>query len=164
MTRTHAPVDEGAARAFLASGRLAVVGASDEHDNFGRTVYRELRDHGTDVVAVHPRATTVEGDPCYARVGDVPGTVDGAIVMVPADAAPYVLRDCAAAGVHRVWLFRGIGSPGATTPETLRLADELELDVVPGACPLMFLEPTAWVHRFHRSIRRARRGLVATAA
>jgi predicted CoA-binding protein len=35
---------------FLAGHRLAVVGASDERSNFGRTVYEALRDRGYDVV------------------------------------------------------------------------------------------------------------------
>lgn len=36
---------------FLGGRRFAVVGASDGKDNFGGTIYRELRSHGYDVVA-----------------------------------------------------------------------------------------------------------------
>lgn len=153
---TTAPVDAAAAAAFLRSGRLAVVGASDAKDSFGRSIYEELRGRGTDVVAVHPTAATVSGDQAYASLDLVPGHLDGAIVMVAAPASIAVVREVAHRGIPRVWLFEGVGGPGAASPEAIDTARELGLDVVPGACPLMFLEPTAWVHRFHRGIRRAR--------
>lgn len=147
------------ATAFLAAGRLAVVGASPERDNFGRTVLRELLDHGCDAVAVNPTATDagideVEGAPCYRTPADVPGPVAGAIVMVGADRAAQVVRACADAGVPRVWLFRGLGGPGALTEDALRACELHHLEVVAGACPLMFLEPVGAVHRIHRAARR----------
>jgi predicted CoA-binding protein len=144
---------------FLGAGRLAVVGASPEKGNFGRTILRELLDHGCDAVAVNPSAasagvTSVEGVPCYATVDDVPEPLDGAIVMVGADRSAAVVEACADAGVPRVWLFRGVGGPGAVSEEALRLCDERHLEVVAGACPLMFLEPVGVVHRVHRAARR----------
>jgi predicted CoA-binding protein len=145
---------------FLEAGRLVVIGASPEKANFGRVVLRELLLHGCDAVAVNPAAVAagtpkVEGEPCYARIEDVPGPVAGAIVMVGADRSADVVRACADAGVPRVWLFRGIGGPGALSDDALRLCDERHLEVVPGACPLMFLEPAGVVHRIHRAARRA---------
>jgi predicted CoA-binding protein len=157
-------VDATAASAFLQAGRLAVVGASDEKQSMGRSVYTELRDHGIDVVAVHRTATTVAGDPCHPSLDAVPGDLDGAIVMVSAPASVDVVREVAARGIPRVWLYLGASKPGAASPEAIATADELGLEVVPGACPLMFLEPTAWIHRAHRGIRRMRRSLTVSSA
>ena len=162
MSTRSRTVDAAAAEAFLRSGRLAVVGASDEASSFGRTVYEELRTHGVDVVPVHRSAATVAGDPCFASIADVPGDLDGAIVMVAAPASVDVVRDVAARGIPRVWLFRGAGR-GAASDEAVAAARELGLEVVPGACPLMFLEPVRGVHRFHRGIRRLRHQVVAAA-
>lgn len=148
---------------FLTADRIAVVGASDTKDNFGRAVYEAFRDHGHRVVAVNPNTTEVSGDPCYPTLADVPGGVDAVVVMVGGERAASVLRDAAAAGVHRVWLFKGIGGPGAATEDNVALARSLGLDVVDGACPLMFLEPVALVHRFHRGLRRARGALTRAA-
>jgi len=153
---TTVPVDAAAASAFLHAGRLAVVGASDARDSFGRSVLEELRSHGIDAVPVHPSATTVAGVPACARLADVPPPVAGAIVMVAAPASVDVVREVAACGIPRVWLFKGIGGAGANSPEAVATAHELGLDGVPGACPLMFLEPAAWVHRLHRSVRHLR--------
>ena len=153
-------VCSASATRFLEAGRLAVVGASAERSNFGRAVLRELLLHGCDAVPVNPSAvavgtTKVEGVPCYARIEDVPGPVEGAIVMVGAERSADVVRACADAGVPRVWLFRGLGSPGAMSDDALAVCDERHLEVVAGACPLMFLEPAGVVHRIHRAARRA---------
>jgi predicted CoA-binding protein len=151
------------AEEFLTHRRLAVVGASDVKGNFGATIYDELRKHGYEPVAVNPGADTVRGDPCYPDLASVPGELDGAIVMVARDHAADVVRDCAATGVPRVWLFRGIGGTGAVSEEALAVAHEHGLEVVAGACPLMFLEPVGWIHRVHRVARRMKRD-VSTAA
>lgn len=160
---TPVPVDDAAATAFLRSGRLAVIGASDERDSFGRSIYEALRDQGIAAVAVHPRAETVAGDLCYPSLLDVPGQVDGAIVMVAAPTSVEVVRQVAARGIPRVWLFRGIGGAGAASPEAVALAEELGLEFIPGACPLMFLEPVGFAHRLHRGVRRARGHLTVAA-
>lgn len=159
----HDTVDMQQAQAFLAAGRLAVVGASSDSRQFGNVVYRALRDHGIDVVAVHPTDATVAGDPAYADLASVPGALDGVVVMVGQDRAKDVLRDCDRLGIRRAWLFQGLGGPGAYSDEAVALCARHGIDVVPGACPLMFLEPVGLVHRIHRRARRARGALVAHA-
>jgi uncharacterized protein len=118
---------------FLAGQRIAVIGASDDKANFGATIYRALREYGYDVVAVNPNAEAVAGDRCYADLGSVPAPIDGAIVMVNQALAVDVVRACAE---HHVQLCR-----------------DNSIDVVAGACPLMFLEPVGWFHKVHRSVR-----------
>lgn len=149
----HEKIDEALVRRFLDAGTIAVVGASDESSNFGRTVYRAAKAAGRDVVAVHPTATTVDGDTAYPDLAAVPNRPEVAIVMVPQTAAADVVRDCAALGISKIWLFKGIGSPGSVTDEALEVCREHGLEVIAGACPLMFVEPVGWFHRIHRSAR-----------
>jgi len=144
---------------FLAQRHIAVVGASDVKGSFAKTVYRELRSHGYDVVPVNPQATSVDGDRCFPDLISVPGDVDGAIVMVNRDISASVVRDCVARGIRRVWLYKGIGGPGAVSDEAVRIARENGMNLVDGACPLMFLETPAWIHRVHRFVRR-RKGVL----
>ena len=146
-------IDRAAVESFLEGRRIAVVGASDDEKSFGNTVYRAFRDHGYETVAVHPTATTVAGDACYARLGDVPGAVDGAVVMVKADRAADVVDECVRCGIDRVWLFKGLGGPGALSDDAVRTCREHGITVVEGACPFMFLEPVGWFHRVHRVAR-----------
>lgn len=153
-------VDRSAAERFLALPRLAVVGASDDRRKFGSTIYRELKQRGHDVVAVNPHAATVDGDPCHPDLGSLPEPVDGVVVMVGRDRALDVVRSCAAHGIGSVWLFKGLGSPGAMSDEAVAFCREHGIEVVAGACPMMFLEPVGWFHRVHRACRRLNGSLV----
>ncbi len=157
-------IDERTAKEFLALGRLAVVGVSADPQQFGNVVYKALKEHGVDVVPVHPSDLTVAGDPVFPDIGAVPGPVDGAIVMVRAGAAVDVVRACARRGVGHVWLFKGLGSPGSVSDEAVEECERHGIAVVAGACPLMFLEPVGLVHRIHRAARRANHSLARTPA
>jgi len=147
-------VDQHDVEEFLGLRRIAVIGVSDDPKSFARTVNVQLRDHGHEVVAVHPTATGVAGDPCWPDVASLPEPVDGAVVMVPAVKAATVVADCADHGIDHIWLFKGLGGDGALSDEALAVCESRGLDVVVGACPLMFLEPVGWFHRLHRVARR----------
>jgi uncharacterized protein len=154
-------VDPAVVTEFLDQRRIAVVGASADPREFSNTVYRELRGHGYDVVAVNPKHDRIGDDPCYADLVSVPGAIDGVIVMVHRDNALDVVTDCLTLGISRVWLFKGLGGAGALSEQAVALCDEHGVEVIPGACPLMFLEPVGWFHRLHRTARRAN-GSLAT--
>lgn len=161
-TSQHTTVRQSVVDDFLAGHRIAVVGASDDPKNFGRTIYTELRSHGYEPVAVHPNADTVAGDQAFAELASVPGDLDGALVMVSAERAADVVAACIDRGIDKIWLFQGIGAAGSVSEEAIRVCEEAGVELVPGACPLMFLEPVGWFHRLHRSARRMRHGLEVT--
>ena len=140
---------------FLSLHRIAVVGASPDPHAFGGVIFRELNAHGYDAVAVNPRHRVIGEEPCYTDLASVPGEIDGVVVMVNPTASADVVRQCATLGIRRVWLFQGLGGPGAASDEAVGLCHEFGIEVIPGACPLMFLEPVGWFHRLHRAARRA---------
>jgi predicted CoA-binding protein len=152
-------IEPSMASEFLTAGRIAVIGASDDPRKFGNTVYRALRDHGVDVVAVNRRGVEIAGDPSYAAIAEVPGPIDCAIVMVAAERAAGVVAECLDRGVPRIWLFKGLGAPGAISTEAVDLCRDRHVAVIPGACPLMFLEPVGWFHRLHRRARQLNHSL-----
>jgi acyl-CoA synthetase (NDP forming)/RimJ/RimL family protein N-acetyltransferase len=88
--------------AFLSAKSVAVIGASRRSDTIGAALVRNLvlGDYAGRVYVVNPAADAVAGMPSYARVGDIPGEVEIAIVAVPAEAVQDVVLDCAAKGVH----------------------------------------------------------------
>ena len=155
-------IDPTTVSEFLAQRRIAVVGASDRKGNFGRAVYVGLKAHGHDVVAVHPTAT-VDGDPAHPDLASVPGGVDAVVVMVHRDLAADVVGECIDLGIQHVWLFRGGGGASAVSEEAQTVCDEYNLDVVAGACPLMFLEPVGLIHRIHRGFRHVNGSLARSA-
>ena len=131
------PTLREAAEEFLAQKRIAVAGVSRDPRQPANLIYRRLRATGHETYAVNPKADTVEGDPCFASVGDVPGPLDGVVIVTTPEVAVSVARDCAAAGVPRVWLHRGIG-PGSSSPDAVAYCSEHGISVIPGGCPNMF--------------------------
>lgn len=136
---------------FLAGRRLALVGVSRNPQDFSRLMLAELRKKGYEVVPVRPELDEVDGLRVYARVQDIPGSVDGAIVLTSPAVAEQVVRDCDEAQIRRVWLHRGAGN-GAVSEAAVAYCREHGIEVVPGECPLMFLGGS--VHDVHRSIRK----------
>ncbi len=133
---------------FLNQKRIAFVGVSRDPKDFSRALYAELRGRGYDVVPVNPHADAIEGVACYARVQDIAPRVDAALVMTSAERAEQIARDCAAAQVARVWLYRAAGR-GAVTPEAVQVCAENGIQIIPGFCPYMFLPQTQFFHRLH---------------
>ncbi|MCU1346487.1 MAG: CoA-binding protein [Acidimicrobiia bacterium] len=139
---------------FLDHHRIAVVGVSEAPKNFARTVWLEMLKRGYDALAVNTGLDSVNDLPCYRNLSAIPGEIEGVIVMVPGDGANTVVADAIARGIKRIWLFQGIGGPGAVTDEAVALCRANNVTVIAGACPLMFLEPTSPIHKVHRTMRR----------
>ena len=130
---------------FISQRTLAVVGVSRGGKKFGNAIYRELKKKGYRVLAVHPEATQVEGDPAYPSLAALPEAVGGVVICIPPAQAEQVVREAAAAGIRRIWLQQGAESEAA-----VRMGQEKGLDVVAGECILMFAAPVAFPHNMHR--------------
>jgi predicted CoA-binding protein len=137
---TKAAVD-----AFVSQRTLAVAGVSRSGKKFGNTIYRELKNKGYRVFAVHPQAAQVEGDPAYPGLAALPEAVGGVVVCIPPAQAEQVVHEAAAAGIRRVWLQQGAESEAA-----VRLGREKGLEVVAGECIMMFAAPVGFPHSMHR--------------
>ena len=81
---------------------IALVGITAELGNPRREWFlAPLLDAGFDgrIYPVNPRGDEVMGLRVYPDIRDIPGPVDYALILTPADLCPQVLRDCAAKGV-----------------------------------------------------------------
>ncbi len=143
-----------AIQGFLEQKHLAFVGVSRKSKAFPNAVYRHMRDAGYEMVPVNPNAEAIEGDLCYATIEAVPDPLEGVVVMVNSEAAVDVVRQCIDRGVKRIWLHRGLGSRGAMSDEAVQLCEANDVEVVAGACPLMFVGPTRHVHWLHKQLAR----------
>lgn len=133
---------------FLACQRIAVVGVSRDPRDFSRAVCRAFAENGYDVVPVNANGGTIDGREAPRRVGDVRPPVEAVLVMTPRAASAGVVRECAEAGVTRVWLYRAAGA-GAVSPEAVSEAGARGIELVDGACPFMFLPRASFFHRVH---------------
>jgi uncharacterized protein len=132
---------------FLSQRRIAVVGVSRNPKEFSRTLFAQFRARGFDVVPVNPHVAEIEGTPCYKRVQDIQPPVAGALLLTASQVTEQVVRDCAEAGIKRVWI-RGEGV-GSVSPQAVAFCEQNGIVVVPGQCPFMFLPDTAIFHRMH---------------
>ncbi|MFH5879520.1 GNAT family N-acetyltransferase [Arthrobacter sp. NA-172] len=88
-------------RDLLAPSSIAVVGASRKWGTIGYQLLEHIlegRFSGA-VYAVNPEAFELAGMKSFARIADVPGPVQLAIIAVPYEEVPNVVDECGAAGV-----------------------------------------------------------------
>ena len=138
---------------FLAQKRIAMIGISRDPKSFSAQLFQEFVRRGYEMVPVNPQGGEVGGKPCFVRVQDIQPPLEAAIVMTTPQVTEHVVRDCAEAGVWRVWMFRGAGK-GSVSRTAVEFCREHGMQVIPGECPLMFLPQTEFVHQAHGFFRK----------
>ncbi len=108
---------------------IAVVGATDNREKYGSVIYRDLKRKGYRVLAVNPSRDTVDGDPAYATVADLPVEPDIIDLVVPAAEGVKVVRQALDIGYDRFWV-----QPGAENPELLTILQEEGAEYLADAC------------------------------
>ncbi|HYY72940.1 MAG TPA: CoA-binding protein [Candidatus Bathyarchaeia archaeon] len=94
---------------FLAQKRIALIGVSRKPGSFSIPTFQELTRRGYDVVPVNPNLPEFQGRRCFARVQDIQPPVQAALLITSPEVTDTVVRDCAEAGIPRVWMHRGAG-------------------------------------------------------
>jgi len=151
MARYRASLDS--IEDFLAQKRIAMVGISRAPKDFGAELFEELCRRGYEMVPVNPNASELLGRRCFARVQDIQPPVDAALLMTSPAVTDTVVRDCAEAGIRRVWMYGGF-VPGAVSAQALEFCRAEGINVVPDQCPFMFLPNAEGGHRFHGFLRK----------
>jgi acetyl coenzyme A synthetase (ADP forming)-like protein len=85
-----------AVRAFFRPDSVAVVGASRQRGTIGGEVFHNLVSYQFrgPVLPVNPAAPVVQDVVAYPSVEQIPGPVDLAVVVVPAERVPEVIQAC----------------------------------------------------------------------
>jgi len=114
-----------AMRTFLSPRTVAVIGASRDSSTIGGQLFHNLlsTEFRGPVYPVNPKADVVQSVVAYPSITDVPGDVDVAFVVVPADAVAEAAHRCGEKGVRGlVVISAGFGEAGGVGA---RLQDEL---------------------------------------
>ncbi len=108
-------------------GGVAVVGASANQEKVGYFCLRNLIEAGYKgrIYPVNPRLAEVLGLKAYPSVRAIPGEVDLALVVIPAEAAVSAVEDCVARGVKGVIMITG-GFRELGTEAGLALQDRIK--------------------------------------
>ena len=132
---------------FTACKKIAVAGVSRDSKKFGTAVYKELKAKGYELFPINPNMENLNGDTCYPDLKSLPETVDGLLCVVPPAQTEKLLQEAHQTGINLVWMQQGSSSKAA-----IHYCKDNNIDEVHGECILMFAEPVASFHEFHRWI------------
>jgi len=133
---------------FLKSKRIAMVGLSRNPRDFSRNLFKDLRGRGYQVVPVNPAAAAIDGEKCFGTLREVSPPVEAALLMTPKNFAEEAIRDCAAAGIKKIWIY-GISMEKRISADSIKICRENNIRLITGYCPFMFLPDAAFFHKFH---------------
>lgn len=96
-------------REILYPESIAIIGASKDPTKRGfRSIQKLLEDHYPGAIyPVNPRQTEILGLPCHARVTDIPGDVDLALICTAAKTLPELIAQCGRKGVKGAVVLAG---------------------------------------------------------
>lgn len=134
---------------FWNSPSFAFVGHTTRR-GFPRLSYGKCKKLGKKVFAVDPSVERVDGDQTYAGFDALPEPVDAAVIEVPrAETAEWV-KKAADAGVKKVWIHMM-----RETPEAIAIGRERGVDVLTGACAVMYVDRGPSYHSVHKLLAKA---------
>jgi predicted CoA-binding protein len=110
---------------------VAVIGASTDRAKFGNKAVRAYLLRGFTVYPVNPKEASIEGQPAFKSIAEVPVRPNLVSVYLPPPVLLKVLPDIAAKGCDELWL-----NPGTESDEVLALAEQLKLNVIQ-ACSIV---------------------------
>jgi predicted CoA-binding protein len=108
---------------------VAVIGATDNPAKFGCRIYRDLKRKGFTVFAVNPNRDTVDGDPCWGSLSDLPEAPTIVDFVVPPRRTRRILQECLDLGYTNVWI-----QPGAEDAEVVTFLEDNGFNHLVDAC------------------------------
>src|SRR5207245_5495778 len=106
-------------RAVSPPKSIAVIEASNRQGSVGSAVFTNilLNEYTGTVYPVNPKDRSISGVRSYPSIGDLPESVDVAVVVVPAAVVPAVTEECGKKGVKGLIIisggFKEVGQDGA---------------------------------------------------
>lgn len=97
---------------------FAVTGVSRDKDKYGYKVYHCLKSAGYRVFAVNPNAETIEGDPCYPSLDNIPVKVDCVVTVTQPEVTEETVQLAGRLHIPYVWMQPGSESNAAINHAT----------------------------------------------
>jgi predicted CoA-binding protein len=137
-----------AAQNFLSLKTIAVAGVSRTKGSAANAIYRKLRLCGYQVFAVNPNSETVEGDRSYTNLKSISEKPEGVVIVTKPEVTDEIVRECEELGIKNVWMHNGMGT--SVSENAVSFCREKGINVIPGGCPMMYVENSDVGHRFIR--------------
>jgi len=111
------------------STTVAVAGATDNPSKYGSIIYRDLKLKGFTVYPVNPNRATVDGDPSFKGLEDIPEPPTIVNIVVPPEVTSQILQHCLDLGLTNIWL-----QPGAESPAVMAFLQKNDFNYLANAC------------------------------
>jgi predicted CoA-binding protein len=108
---------------------IAVVGHSDKPSRTSYQIAQFLRQQGYRVFPVNPMVSTIDGQPSYASLAEIPDKVDIVNVFRQSDHLPQIVDEAIAIHAPTVWAQLGI-----THPQAIATAQQAGLTIITDTC------------------------------
>ncbi len=108
---------------------IAVVGANDNPAKYGGRIYRDLKAKGFKVFGVNPNRDTIDGDPTFASLDDLPEPPTIVDFVVPPQRTLRILARCKEWGLMNVWI-----QPGAESDEVIEYLNAEGFNYLANTC------------------------------
>jgi acyl-CoA synthetase (NDP forming) len=146
---------------LLAPRSVAVIGASDDPTRIGGRPIAYMRAAGYEgrLIPVNPNRSTVQGLAAVPSVMDIDGTIDFALIAVPAKHVAQTIRDAGAKGAKAALCFSSgfaeMGEAGAALEvEVIRAARETGVRLIGPNCLGAFNAETGFIPCFSSALER----------
>lgn len=128
-------------RKLFEPNSVAVVGASRNPEKLGHKILKNLVEAGFEgkIYPVNPEADEILGLKCYSSLEEAPKKTQLAVIAVPAEVVPEVLKECSDNNVKNVVVissgFSEIGEEGKELEEEVKeVAEELGIRILGPNC------------------------------
>ncbi len=110
---------------------LAVVGLSSKTSRPSHGVASYMQRQGYRIIPVNPHESSVLGEKAYAKLRDVPDTVEIVVIFRRPEFVPEIAEDAIRAGAKVIWMQEGVSNE-----EAARRARAAGLEVIEDRCIL----------------------------
>jgi predicted CoA-binding protein len=89
---------------------IAVVGLSADRSRPSHSVTQYMQSHGYRIIPVNPKYSAILGEPCYAKLTEIPPsiTVDIVNIFRRPDAVLPIVEDAIQIGAKGIWMQEGV--------------------------------------------------------
>ena len=114
---------------------FAVTGVSRNPEKYGNIVYQKLKSAGFTVYAINPNSDSIDNDPCYPGLENLPGKVDCVVTVTPPEITAETISQAGRLKIECVWM-----QPGSESISACNSARAQGIQIVSGGpCILVSL-------------------------
>jgi predicted CoA-binding protein len=128
---------------FIKQKKIALAGVSRKKSKFGNVIYRELKNKGYDVYAIHPNLKEYDNKECFHSVSALPNDITALVINTKPEVSKELFVQAKEKGIKHIWL-----QQGAADKAMLENLPNDGINVICKQCLIMFTNPSG-IHGFH---------------